>query len=208
VHVEWPSAIAEPYDARPLARSSLLEHDHIRYEARTSGPEIFHLPSRFSNKMPLSPRMMAQLRSLIPPLNGVLHKGQSGRVGVLGGALDYTGAPYFASISSQRLVSLLTILVLTLAYRAPKGAELAHVICSPTAGGAIKSYSPDLIVHPILGESESTDSVKSQLESILSRLHVLILGPGLGREGYMQKFAKIALEVAKCTLYHSLHLNF
>ena len=31
-----------------------------------------------------------------------------------------------------------------------KGADLSHVICSPTASGAIKSYSPDLIVHPIL----------------------------------------------------------
>ncbi|EIN03827.1 YjeF domain-containing protein [Punctularia strigosozonata HHB-11173 SS5] len=130
--------------------------------------------------MPVAPKMMAQLRSLIPPLNGMLHKGQSGRVGVLGGALDYTGAPYFASISSQRL-----------------GAELAHVICSPTAGGAIKSYSPDLIVHPILKEESSVDTVRSQLESILSRLHVLVLGPGLGREDYMQKFAKVALEVAK-----------
>lgn len=34
------------------------------------------------------------------------------------------------------------------------GADLSHVICSPTAAGAIKSYSPDLIVHPILREEE------------------------------------------------------
>lgn len=34
------------------------------------------------------------------------------------------------------------------------GADLAHVICSPTAAGAIKSYSPDLIVHPILREDQ------------------------------------------------------
>jgi len=33
-----------------------------------------------------------------------------------------------------------------------QGADLSHVICSPTAAQAIKSYSPDLIVHPILGE--------------------------------------------------------
>lgn len=33
-----------------------------------------------------------------------------------------------------------------------QGADLSHVICSPTAAQAIKSYSPDLIVHPILRE--------------------------------------------------------
>jgi ATP-dependent NAD(P)H-hydrate dehydratase len=33
-----------------------------------------------------------------------------------------------------------------------QGAELAHVICAPSAAGAMKSYAPDLIVHPLLRE--------------------------------------------------------
>ncbi|KAL9713524.1 hypothetical protein Ac2012v2_003136 [Leucoagaricus gongylophorus] len=88
--------------------------------------------------MTLPRHIFEQMKALIPPLNGTLHKGQSGRVGVLGGALDYTGAPYFSAISALRL-----------------GADLSHVICSPTAAGPIKSYSPDLIVHPILREDAS-----------------------------------------------------
>ena len=36
-----------------------------------------------------------------------------------------------------------------------------------------------------------------ELQSILSRLHVLIVGPGLGREAYMQSYAKIAVSMAK-----------
>ena len=39
--------------------------------------------------------------------------------------------------------------------------------------------------------------VKPELQSILSRLHVLIVGPGLGREAYMQSYAKIAVSMAK-----------
>lgn len=31
-----------------------------------------------------------------------------------------------------------------------QGADLSHVICAPTAATVIKSFSPDLIVHPIL----------------------------------------------------------
>ncbi|KAH8077874.1 Ribokinase-like protein [Cristinia sonorae] len=130
--------------------------------------------------MPVPKHIFEQLKQLIPPLNGKLHKGQSGRVGVLGGALDYTGAPFFAAMTALRV-----------------GADLSHVICSPTAAGAIKSYSPDLIVHPILREDSSTDSVKSTLSSLLSRLHVLVVGPGLGREDYMQKYARMAIQIAK-----------
>ncbi|KNZ75139.1 hypothetical protein J132_04624 [Termitomyces sp. J132] len=130
--------------------------------------------------MPIPRQTFEHLRRLIPPLDGSLHKGQSGRVGVLGGALDYTGAPFFAAISALRF-----------------GADLSHVICSPTAAGAIKSYSPDLIVHPILREELTPNDVKPSLESLLTRLHVLIIGPGLGREPYMESFAKLALSLAR-----------
>ncbi|KAF9073246.1 Ribokinase-like protein [Rhodocollybia butyracea] len=130
--------------------------------------------------MPIPKTLFEQIKQIIPPLNGTLHKGQSGRVGVLGGALDYTGAPFFAAMSALRF-----------------GADLSHVICSPTAAGAIKSYSPDLIVHPILREESSSGDVKPELKSLLSRLHVLIIGPGLGREPYMQNFAKLALSLAR-----------
>jgi len=130
--------------------------------------------------MPIPKHIIEQLKQLIPPLNGTLHKGQSGRVGVLGGALDYTGAPFFAAMSALRI-----------------GADLSHVICSPTAAGAIKSYSPDLIVHPILREDQTPDGIQGALSGLLSRLHVLVVGPGLGREDYMQKFATRAIELAK-----------
>ncbi|KAF9454286.1 YjeF domain-containing protein [Macrolepiota fuliginosa MF-IS2] len=130
--------------------------------------------------MPVPRHIFEQIRALIPPLNGTLHKGQSGRVGVLGGAMDYTGAPYFAAISALRF-----------------GADLSHVICSPTAAGPIKSYSPDLIVHPILRQEAPIETVKSELESLFSRLHVLVVGPGLGREDYMQSYARTAVSIAR-----------
>lgn len=39
--------------------------------------------------------------------------------------------------------------------------------------------------------------MKPALSSLLERLHVLVIGPGLGREDYMQSFAKLALNIAK-----------
>ncbi|KIY71897.1 YjeF domain-containing protein [Cylindrobasidium torrendii FP15055 ss-10] len=148
--------------------------------------------------MPLPRGIVEEIKRIIPPLDGTLHKGQSGRVGVLGGALDYTGAPFFASMAALRF-----------------GADLSHVICSPTAAPAIKSYSPDLIVHPILEPKglgirrslpctqiviqpfRNADIVKKELSGLLSRLHVIIIGPGLGREPYMQTYASTAMQLAR-----------
>lgn len=53
---------------------------------------------------------------LIPQLGEEKHKGQSGKVGILGGSIKYTGAPYFAGISALRFVCFriyLTFRVLT-----------------------------------------------------------------------------------------------
>lgn len=33
--------------------------------------------------------------------------------------------------------------------------------------------------------------------SLLNRLHVLVVGPGLGREDYMQEYARLAIDLAK-----------
>ena len=44
------------------------------------------------------------LRQIVPPLASSLHKGQLGKIGIVGGCLEYTGAPFYAGISAQRTV--------------------------------------------------------------------------------------------------------
>jgi len=107
------------------------------------------------------------------------YKGVRGRVGVVGGARDYAGAPYFASISAMRL-----------------GADLSYVICTRDASQVIKSYSPDLIVVPLLDHPDE-DVFDKEIECLLTRLHALVIGPGLGREYMLHTRAKKILERAK-----------
>lgn len=107
------------------------------------------------------------------------YKGVRGRIAIVGGARDYTGAPYFASISAMKL-----------------GADLAYVICASTASQVIKSYSPDLIVTPLL-DCPSDFEFESEMDCLLSRLHALVIGPGLGREQQSQLRAKHLIEQAK-----------
>ena len=39
--------------------------------------------------------------------------------------------------------------------------------------------------------------IRDQLSTLFRRLHVLVIGPGLGRETYMLDFARLALDIAK-----------
>ena len=47
--------------------------------------------------------LLATLRLLVPPLAPDRYKGQAGKVAVIGGCADYTGAPYYAAISALKL---------------------------------------------------------------------------------------------------------
>ncbi|XP_019862654.1 PREDICTED: ATP-dependent (S)-NAD(P)H-hydrate dehydratase-like isoform X2 [Amphimedon queenslandica] len=118
------------------------------------------------------------VKSLAPPLSYEGHKGQSGRIGLIGGSKEYTGAPYFAAITALRI-----------------GADLAHVFCPPEAAPVIKSYSPELIVHPLL--TEDTPLSVESISPWLPRLHSIVIGPGLGRDNAILRTVKELLKLAK-----------
>lgn len=69
----------------------------------------------------------------------------------------------------------------------------------------IKSYSPNLMVHPILPSSNSVkdpnsinaSSLASPITSMLSRLHALVIGPGLGRDGVTLQVVREVMKEAR-----------
>ncbi|KAI9209598.1 Ribokinase-like protein [Polychytrium aggregatum] len=140
---------------------------------------------------------LAAVRRLIPPLKPERYKGQAGRIGILGGSEEYSGAPYFAGISALKA-----------------GADLCHVFCAKSAGIVIKSYSPELIVHPCLSTErpQSTSAIETgseasqaaaKVSALFGRLHVLVVGPGLSRDRVMLDTAK---EVILAARRHNLPL--
>ncbi|EMD63229.1 hypothetical protein GGP41_005241 [Bipolaris sorokiniana] len=130
--------------------------------------------------------LLKKVYNMVPPMLESFHKGQLGRVAVIGGSEDYTGAPYFSAMASAKL-----------------GCDMSHVICEPGAGAVIKTYSPNLMVHPYmrqsknLAQSESADSVSAEVVGMLSRLHVVVIGPGLGRDKLMQDTCAKVIEEAR-----------
>ncbi|KAL8515312.1 hypothetical protein ACS0TY_014144 [Phlomoides rotata] len=129
------------------------------------------------------------LKSITPSLDPSKHKGQAGKIAVVGGCREYTGAPYFSAISALKI-----------------GADLSHVFCTKDAAPVIKSYSPELIVHPILEESYSVRdedmqsiSVKiiEEVDKWMERFDCLVIGPGLGRDPFLLYCVSIIMKHAR-----------
>lgn len=119
------------------------------------------LMSTMSASSSMDERMLKGIQKVIPNLINTKYKGQDGRIGVFGGSTEYTGAPYFAAMSTLRT-----------------GADLVHVFCAKDASIPIKSFSPEPIVHPILDQHDALKHITPWLD----RLHVILIGPGLGRD--------------------------
>lgn len=115
---------------------------------------------------------------------------QAGRIGVLGGSIDYAGAPYYAGMAALRV-----------------GAELVHVLTAHEATLPIKSYSPELMVSAVYSFAKiSAPGSDAQLEAdefvhkvveVMPRLHSLVIGPGLGRHPAVLAAAARVVEEAK-----------
>jgi len=106
----------------------------------------------------------------VPVLRPELHKGQMGRIAVIGGSPDYTGAPYYSGEAALRF-----------------GADLSSIYCALEASGPIKSYSPEVMVTPFYtyGSGLGRQNASFHLDPILSalpRMHSYTIGPGLGRD--------------------------
>ncbi|XP_074048131.1 uncharacterized protein LOC141491271 isoform X2 [Macrotis lagotis] len=109
---------------------------HFQLDCRDV-PQVHVLERSFSLHEVHSVKNMENIfqlvRNVTPSLTTKKHKGQDGRIGIVGGCQEYTGAPYFAAISALKV-----------------GADLSHVFCTKDAAPVIKAYSPELIVHPVL----------------------------------------------------------
>jgi ATP-dependent NAD(P)H-hydrate dehydratase len=119
------------------------------------------------------------IESTFPILTPFKKKGDNGLIGVIGGSLEYSGAPYYSGISSLK-----------------SGADVAHIFCHKDAVIPIKSYSPELIVHPGFDQEENSILLQKTIRWLKS-MNSLVVGPGLGREESMSKIFDTILNVSK-----------
>ncbi len=116
--------------------------------------------------------------TLLPQRRRNAHKGEAGRVLVIGGG-PYTGAPAFTGMAAMR-----------------SGVDLAFVATPEPAAIPVAVYSPNIIVKPLKGDI-LCDGHVNELLAFAKGVDVVAIGPGLGRApetlSAVQKF------VSKCT---------
>ncbi|RLE55179.1 MAG: bifunctional ADP-dependent NAD(P)H-hydrate dehydratase/NAD(P)H-hydrate epimerase [Candidatus Methanomethylicota archaeon] len=89
------------------------------------------------------------------------HKGDFGRIVIIGGSKDYSGAPALAGLAALRA-----------------GADLSIIIAPKAISTSIRSYSPNLIVREYEGDYLNSSGVELALKEG-KRANALIIGPGL-----------------------------
>jgi len=98
-------------------------------------------------------------------------KGDGGRVLVIGGSRDYTGAPALAAMAALA-----------------SGADIATVLCPSSVRGIIASYSPSLITIGVEGDYLGPEHVDNAVRAS-RKAGSVVLGPGLSYNESTREFS-------------------
>lgn len=114
-----------------------------------------------------------------PPLS---HKGENGKVAVIGGSRFQHGAPLFAALATEA-----------------SGVDLLFV-CLPSCHATVaRMQSLNLQVHPFAGDDLCMEDVEPILE-LLATMDCAVIGPGLARNAETLKALESLVARAPCPL--------
>jgi NAD(P)H-hydrate epimerase len=102
-----------------------------------------------------------------------VHKGDFGRLLVVGGSHVFCGAPALSSLAALR-----------------SGVDIVYTASPEKTAHAIASMSPDLISVKLSGDHLNPDNI-GELEPYLSRVDAVVLGPGLGLNSETCEFVEL-----------------
>jgi len=100
------------------------------------------------------------------------HKGENGKVGIIGGSIDYSGAPALSAQASMRT-----------------GSDLVKVLTSDSVKDVVRGYSENLIVDGYDSKYFGQKSMQ-KAERLEEWSDVLVVGPGLScaRQDLLKQF--------------------
>ncbi len=115
-------------------------------------------------------------KSLLPVRSEKSHKGQNGRVLIIGGSIDYHGAPVLSALGAIH-----------------SGADLAYLFVPECNFDCTRSMSPDLIVKKYSGEYLTPRQTEEIIE-FGKNCNSVLIGPGLGKR---QQTREAVLDIVK-----------
>jgi hydroxyethylthiazole kinase-like uncharacterized protein yjeF len=117
--------------------------------------------------IPLEAQIFVGRGDLLPTLKARKkdnHKGEFGRLFVIGGSKNYSGAPAYSSLTGIHF-----------------GCDLVITHTPEIIGDVLRTYSPNMIVRTSPGEWLNLDAEKDILK-IMDWANTIIIGPGMGTE--------------------------
>jgi len=104
------------------------------------------------------------------------HKGEFGRILVIGGSKNYSGAPAYTSLSCIHF-----------------GCDLVITYVPEVVGDVIRTYSPNMIVRTSPGDWLTTKALEEILW-LVDWANAIVIGPGLGTENASEELLKKIFE--------------
>ncbi len=110
------------------------------------------------------------------PRDASSHKGDFGRLLVVGGSEVFSGAPTLVALSALRT-----------------GVDIVYLAAPQKIAQAISSISPDLITIKLDGENLNPANLET-LKHYLGIVDAVVMGPGLGLNSETEKFVKVFVD--------------
>ena len=160
--IDVPSGF-NPGNFEKTVRADLTITNHRMKEGLSSRPEVTGEVEVVDIGIPTRATLIVGEGDLPPARDARSHKGDNGRVLVIGGGA-FTGAPALSALAALRA-----------------GADWVTVAAPRSVAGTIQGFSPDLIVHSLSGSYLARDDIDT-VNALIRKHDVTVIGMGLGRE--------------------------
>ena len=117
-----------------------------------------------------------------PHRNPKSHKGDNGRVLIIGGSVNYFGAPVLAGLGALN-----------------SGADLVYLLVPECNFDVSRSFYPDFIVRKYPGNFLNS-RVLDNISELLDKVDAVLIGPGLSEEVEILRTVTLIIKKAKCPI--------
>ncbi|MBU1992983.1 NAD(P)H-hydrate dehydratase [Patescibacteria group bacterium] len=118
----------------------------------------------------------SDVKKLFPRRQKNSHKGMNGKIMIVGGSIDYYGAPLLATLGAYKT-----------------GVDLVYTFVPDCNFDVSRSYYPDFIVRKFHGNYLAEDAVTDIVE-FSKKCDVLLIGPGIGERAGTLRAIQMILE--------------
>ena len=124
----------------------------------------------------------SEVAKLYPRRDPLSHKGQNGRVLIIGGSIDYYGAPILAALGALH-----------------SGCDLVHLLVPECNFEVTRSVSPDFVVHKYSGNYLNGRTL-DHIDDILGKVDCVLIGPGVTEDPEILRTITRIIQKTACSI--------